>query len=134
MEYRDLTVGSTAQLELVVSERLVDDYARLTGDNNPVHLDEAFAVQSFFQRRVAHGLIGASLIGAVLGTKLPGPGSIYLSQTLQFKRPVYLGDTITAKVEVLEKRDLTQRVRLRTWVVNQTGQLVLDGSAEVLLK
>lgn len=134
MKYEELVIGAGAELELFVGPEVVEGYAKLIGDTNPVHLDDEYAAKSFFRKRVAHGMIGAGLISAALGTRLPGPGSIYLSQDIEFKRPVDIGDTITAKVEVLEKLDKQKKVTLRTWVENQDGQTVIDGRAVVIVR
>jgi 3-hydroxybutyryl-CoA dehydratase len=134
LTYAEIKIGDAATLSLVVDAGTVNSYARLTGDLNPVHLDEDYAARSFFKRRVAHGLLAAGLISAVLGMHLPGPGSVYLRQELDFKSPVFLGDTITAQVQVLEKFDRQEKIKLRTSVQNQDGRLVLDGSALVLFR
>lgn len=134
LAYDQIEVGQIEELSMLVSADKVEAYAHLVGDLNPVHLDEAFAAKTIFRRRIAHGLLPAGLISAVLGTRLPGPGAIYLSQDLEFKRPVYLEDSITAKVEVVEKYDQHKKVKLHTWVENQAGQTVLDGQALVLVR
>jgi 3-hydroxybutyryl-CoA dehydratase len=134
LTYGLIKVGDAAALSLVASAETVDHYARLTGDFNPVHVDEDYAARSFFKKRVAHGLIAAGLIGTVMGTRLPGPGTIYLRQELDFKSPVFLGETITAKVEVLEKFDRQEKIKLRTWVEKHDGRLVIAGSALVLFR
>jgi len=134
LTYGEIKIGDTAALSLVASAETVDGYARLTGDLNPVHLDEDYAARSFFKKRVAHGLLAAGLISAVLGTRLPGPGTIYLRQELDFKGPVFLGETITARARVLEKLDRQEKIKLRTWVENQDGRLVMDGSALILFR
>ena len=121
-------------MSLALSAEIVEQYAHLVGDTNPVHLDAEYAAKSFFKKRVAHGLLAGGLISAILGTKLPGPGAIYLSQEFEFKRPVDINETITAKVQVTEKLDRHKKVKLRTWVENQAGQVVLDGSALVLVR
>ncbi len=132
--YDQIEIGAAESLSLTVSAETVEQYARLVGDCNPVHLDEEFAAKSFFRKRVAHGMLAAGLVSAVLGTRLPGPGAIYLGQEIEFKRPVYLGDTITARAQVVEKEDKHKKVRLHTWVENQAGQVVLDGHASVLVR
>jgi 3-hydroxybutyryl-CoA dehydratase len=132
--YDDLQVGLAESLSLEITDAAVREYAALVGDTNPVHLDEAFAAKSFFKKRVAHGMLAGGLISAVLGTKMPGPGAIYLSQNFEFKRPVNIGETITARAEVMEKHDRHKKVTLRTWVENQSGEIVLDGSAVVLVR
>lgn len=134
LTYEQIGLGDSARLSLTVTAATVEAYAALVGDSNPVHLDEEFAAKSFFRRRVAHGMLAGGLISAVLGTRLPGPGAIYLSQDLEFKRPVYLDEVITAVAEVVEKQDKHKKIRLRTRVENQDGQTVLDGSALVLVR
>jgi 3-hydroxybutyryl-CoA dehydratase len=134
LTYAEIKIGDAASLSLIADDETVNHYARLTGDSNPVHLDEDYAARSFFKRRVAHGLLAAGLISAVLGTRLPGPGAVYLRQELDFKSPVFIGDTITAQVQVLEKIDRQEKIKLRTRVHNQDGRLVLDGSALVLFR
>ncbi|HEV2282558.1 MAG TPA: MaoC family dehydratase [bacterium] len=128
-----IEVGQRASLTRVISDDDIEAYARLTGDRNPLHLDEAFAIRSRFGRRVAHGLLSAGLISAVLGTRLPGPGAVYLQQTLRFVRPVYPGDTVTATVEVTAYREDRRVATLRTTCTDQGGATVLDGEAIVLL-
>jgi len=132
-EPQGISVGQRASLTRAISDGDITAFAEVTGDNNPLHLDEAFAARSRFGRRVAHGLLSAGLISAVLGTKLPGPGAVYLQQTLRFLRPVYPGDTLTAMVEVTAYRDDRRMATLRTTCTDQRGELVLDGEAVVLL-
>ncbi len=132
--YEELEAGAEASLSLEITDDLVRQYAALTLDTNPVHLDEEYAAKSFFKKRVAHGMIAGGLISAVLGTKMPGPGAIYLSQNFEFKRPVALGETITARVKIVQKHDRHKKIELRTWVENGEGQVVLDGAAAVLVR
>jgi 3-hydroxybutyryl-CoA dehydratase len=106
-------------------------FACITGDFNPLHVNEDYAKTTIFKGRIAHGILTAGLISAALGTKLPGPGSIYLSQTLKFKAPVKIGDTITAEIEVVEKIEEKSNVRLKTICKNQEGRVVIDGEAIV---
>jgi 3-hydroxybutyryl-CoA dehydratase len=125
-----LTVGDTAEFAKTVSESDVYLYAGVTGDFNPAHINEVYAGNTVFKRRIAHGMLTAGFISAVMGNKLPGPGTIYLKQELTFLAAVRIGDTITARVEVLEIME-KNRVRLRTYCVNQDGTMVLDGEALV---
>ena len=128
----ELSVGMTASVTTSYSEWDVLTFAAVTGDLNPAHVDEAFAQGTVFHGKVAHGLLTASLISAVLGTALPGPGTIYLSQDLQFRRPVRIGDTITATVEVTELLPEKNLARLKTTCANQRGEVVLEGTALVM--
>jgi len=126
-----LSVGDSTCLSKTIREVDVTVYAAISLDANPIHLDEEYARQTPFGRRIAQGMLSAGLISACIGTRLPGPGSIYLSQDLRFRKPVYLDDTITATVEVVALEE-KGRVRLRTTCTNQRGELVLDGEAVVL--
>lgn len=128
----ELALGMTASVTKTYGEWDILTFAAVTGDLNPAHVDEAFAQETIFQGKVAHGLLTASLISAVLGTALPGPGTIYLSQDLQFRRPVRIGDTVTAAVEVLELIPEKNLARLKTTCTNQRGEVVLEGTALVM--
>ncbi len=125
----ELKVGETAEFSKTVSESDVYLYAGVTGDFNPAHVNEAYARQTFFKTRIAHGMLTAGFISAILGTRLPGPGTIYLRQELNFLAPVHIGDTVTARVEVIEIMAERNRVRLKTTCVNQEGAHILDGEA-----
>ncbi len=127
----ELRVGDAASFSKTVSESDVYLFAGVTGDFNPAHIDEAYAEKTFFKTRIAHGVLAAGFVSAVLGTRLPGPGTIYLRQSLNFRAPVAIGDTITATVEVIEILKEKKRVRLSTVCVNQEGTVVLDGEAVV---
>jgi len=127
-------VGDTSSITKKISAADIQDFAMLVGDVNPVHMDEAFAGKTRFGRCIAHGMWGAALISAVLGTKLPGPGTVYLSQTLSFQAPIYPGDTVTARVTVTKVREDKQILTLETVCENQTGKTILKGEAVVLLE
>jgi 3-hydroxybutyryl-CoA dehydratase len=128
--FEDLTVGMVEKLSKTVSAADVVGFAELTGDRNPVHLSEHFAAKTPFGTRIAHGLYTASLISAVLGTRLPGPGAIYISQTLNFRAPVKIGDMVEVVVEVAELVLERRRARL-TCTCSVAGKVVLDGEALV---
>lgn len=128
--FEDLTVGMTERLSKTVAASDVVGFAEVTGDRNPIHLSEHFAAKTAFGRRIAHGLYTASLISAVLGTRLPGPGAIYISQTLNFRAPVKIGDTVDVAVTVVELIEKKFRARLAcTCSVGEAT--VLDGEAWV---
>jgi 3-hydroxybutyryl-CoA dehydratase len=127
----DLAIGRHAERRRVVTAAEIDAFAAVTGDENPVHLDEAFAARSQFGGRIAHGMLAAGFISAVLGNDLPGPGAVYLSQTLRFRRPVRIGDEVVATVEVTEINETRARVSLKT-VCTVAGEVVVDGEAVVL--
>ena len=125
--------GDTAETTRTIEQADVDAFAAVTGDHNPVHVDEAFAQQTRFGRRIAHGMLTASLISSVLANKLPGEGSVYLGQTLQFVAPVFPGDEITARVTVKDVREDKPIVKLETVCVNQRGETVIRGEATILV-
>jgi len=127
----EMNIGDTASLTKSVTDYDVYSMAGITGDFNPAHIDTMYAIDTAFKERIAHGVLSVSLISGVLGTQLPGPGVIFISQVCEFKRPVYVGDTITATVEVVKKDEARNRVWLRTTCCNQRGELVLDGEAEM---
>ncbi|MCG0278274.1 MAG: MaoC family dehydratase [Thermanaeromonas sp.] len=127
--FDEIQIGQKASLSKTITETDIYAFAGITGDFNPVHVDAEFAKKTIFKERIAHGLLTAGLISAVLGTKLPGPNSIYLKQELEFTAPVRIGDTITAEVEVLEKKPEKKILRLKTIAVNQKGDTVLRGEA-----
>jgi 3-hydroxybutyryl-CoA dehydratase len=127
----ELVLGQSAQFSKTISESDVYLYAGITGDFNPAHINQAYAEKTRFKTRIAHGMLTAGFISNLLGTQLPGPGSIYLQQTLNFKAPVVFGDTVTATVEVIEILIEKKRVRLKTICTNQEGTVVLDGEAIV---
>jgi 3-hydroxybutyryl-CoA dehydratase len=128
MKYEEIEVGHAGEVTKTFTEEDVVSFAGLSLDTNPVHLDEEYAAGTLFKRRIVHGMLSASLISAALATKCPGPGSIYLGQELSFQKPVYFGDTLTARVEVIEK--LAKRVVvLSTTVTNQNADVVINGKA-----
>jgi 3-hydroxybutyryl-CoA dehydratase len=126
----DLQPNLTAEYRKTLTEADVILFAGISGDNNPMHIDEEYAANTRFGGRIAHGMLSASLISTVIGTRLPGPGAIYMGQNLKFLKPVKIGDTVTALVTVLEVLQDKQRVRLQTecWV---KGEKVIDGDALV---
>jgi 3-hydroxybutyryl-CoA dehydratase len=126
-----IKVGEIAEFAKTVTETDVYLYAGITGDFNPAHVNEAYAKNTFFKTRIAHGMLTAGFISAILANQLPGPGTIYLKQELNFLAPVHMGDTITGRVEVLELIAERNRVRLKTSCTNQAGIIVLDGEALV---
>lgn len=128
-----LAVGMAAEMAKTVTETDVVLYAGITGDFNPVHVNDVEASQSRFGGRIAHGMLSAGFISAVLAMKLPGPGAIYLSQSLRFTKPVRPGDTVTARVEVREVVAEKRRVTLATTCTNQDGEVVIEGEALVLV-
>lgn len=130
--FDEINIGDSASIDHVLTKRDILLFAIMSGDVNPAHLDEEYAKSDLFHQIVAHGMWGASLISTVLGTKLPGPGTIYLSQSLSFLRPVLLGDRITAQVTVQEKHTEKSHVILACVCFNQKDVEVIRGIAEVI--
>ncbi len=128
---KKLKVGDRASLSRVFTEEDVMQFANISTDTNPIHLDEKYAATSFFGQRVVHGMLVASLFSALIGVKLPGKGSIYLGQKLIFKAPVAIGEQVTASVEIVKIREDKPIVTLRTLCVNKEEQVVIDGEAVV---
>lgn len=133
MKYSDISLGQTAEVVHTITEENIQVFGDLSGDYNPLHFNEEWAVKTIFKGRIAHGLLTASFISTAIGMKLPGPGTIYLGQKINFKHPVRIGDTITARVEVIDKNDDKQQITLNTICTNQEGRVVLDGEALITL-
>lgn len=129
-----LNIGDNASISKTITDEDIFAFAEVTGDHNPVHLNDEYAAKTRFGGRIAHGMLSASLISAVLANKLPGAGSVYLSQTLKFVKPVFPDDTVTARVTVTEIRDDKPIVKLETVCLNQRDETVLQGEATVLVQ
>lgn len=126
-----LNIGDTATRTKTITDEDVRAFAAVSGDKNPIHLDEGFAANTRFGKRIAHGMLSASLISAVLANDLPGQGSIYMGQTLKFVAPVFIGDEITARVTVTSVRDDKPIAKLETVCVNQRNEIVIKGEATI---
>ncbi len=129
--FDELSVGQTAQMSRVVGTADIEAFSEVSGDINPVHLDDDYAKATPFGERIAHGMLSGAYISAVLGTKLPGPGAIYLSQSLRFRRPVKVGDVVIARATVKELDAARGRVTLET-ICEVDGKTVVDGEAVVI--
>ena len=130
--FEDLSIGQTASFGKTITEADIVLFAAVTGDTNPLHQNEEYAKDSIFGERIAHGMLAAGLITKVMGTQLPGPGTIYLSQSLRFRKPVRIGETVTATVEITALNAEKHRVTLRT-VCAVKGEPVLEGEALVVV-
>jgi acyl dehydratase len=130
--YDEISIGQTASYSKLIAEKDIQLFAAVSGDVNPVHLDEAFAANTPFKGRIAHGMLTGAVISAAIAIELPGPGTIYLGQTLRFRLPVKIGDTVTVQLEVTGKRDDKKFVTLDCKVTNQDGKTVATGVAEVM--
>jgi len=130
--FEDLSVGQSASMGKTITEADILMFAAVSGDTNPVHLNAEYAAGTMFKQRIAHGMLSAGLISAVLGTQLPGPGTIYLGQTLKFRAPVKIGDTVTATVTVASLDAEKKRATLAT-VCTVGGKPVIEGEASVMV-
>lgn len=128
----DIFLGQEADLISLVKEEDINTFSRVTGDTNPIHIDDKFAKKSIFKKKIAHGFLSASYISAVIGTKLPGPGCIYVRQSLRFLAPVFPGDEIITKVKVKSITIPKKRIILETFC-SRSDKKVLDGEAEILV-
>jgi acyl dehydratase len=125
--YDDLTVGQRASFTKTVTDADLGHFIAITGDTNPLHVDEPFASQTFFGGRIAHGMLSASLFSTLVGLHLPGIGAIYRSQTLEFLRAVHIGDTLTAWFEITGVDPAAERIDIASWIENQRGERVVEG-------
>ena len=130
--FEDLTIGQSAETTKIVGAADVEAFAAVSGDTNPVHLDEAYAMTTPFQGRIAHGMLSGAYISAMLGTKLPGPGAIYLTQSLRFRRPVKIGDPVVTRVKVQALDERRAHATLTT-ICQVDGKTVVDGEAVVMV-
>jgi 3-hydroxybutyryl-CoA dehydratase len=133
VKYGEIFVGRQASFAKTVTEHDIYAFAGVSGDFNPLHVDEEFGKKTRFKGRIAHGILGASFISTVIGTLLPGIGALYLGQELRFTLPVRVGDTLTTTAEVTEMRDDKKIITLKTVVTNQKGEVVIDGKAAVMV-
>jgi len=125
--YNDLKVGQTAFLQKTITQEDLSLFIKITGDENPLHVDNDFARQTFFSQRIAHGMLSASLFSTLVGMHLPGVGAIYKSQTLKFIRPVFLGDTLKACFEIIAIDPVEEQIEIKSWIENQDGETVIAG-------
>ena len=132
MDFENLKIGMKESISKTITETDIILYSGISLDCNPVHLNKEYAEASRFKKRIAHGMLTVGLISAVLGTKLPGEGTIYLEQNLKFKQPVYLGDTITATCEIIDIIKEKRKVILSTICINQDEKIILTGEAKVM--
>lgn len=132
MEINEIEIGMSESYSQTISESDVKAYAGISGDRNPVHMDEEYAEKSRYKKRIAHGMISSSFFSALFGTKLPGPGCVYVNQSLNFKRPVYIGDTVTAIITVTKIDEIKNRVYFDT-VCKVKNKTVIDGKAELYI-
>ena len=131
--FEDLAIGQKASLKKTITQKDLDYFIAITGDLNPLHVDDSFAGQTFFGQRIAHGMLSASLFSTMVGMHLPGVGAIYKSQTLEFMHPVFLGDTVTAWFEITAIDMTSEEICMNSWIENQDGKTVIQGQTTVTL-
>lgn len=134
LKYSDLSIGDVFEKKEIVTAEKVETFAEITGDDNPLHLDEEFAKTTIFGRRIAHGVLGIGFISAVLGRHFPGPGTIYLQQKATFRKPVYIDEEVTVKVEIIDKIPEKFRLLLSTEVIKENGTVAVEGEALVIFR
>lgn len=130
--FNEIKIGEQCQRIHKVTEQDLESFAKASGDTNPIHLNEEYAATTQFKQRIAHGMFSGGLISALLASELPGPGTVYLGQDLQFKRPIYIGDTLTVQLTVSELHDKKPFVTLKCRVTNQDNKPVVTGTAKVM--
>lgn len=126
------SIGMRATIEQTITDADIKSFAGISGDHNPVHISDEYAEKSRYKKRIAHGFLSASFFSAIFGTKLPGAGCVYVSQSLNFKKPVYIGDTVTASVEIIDIDRANSRIRFKT-ECHVKSRLVIDGVAEIFI-
>ncbi|AEX84922.1 enoyl-CoA hydratase [Marinitoga sp. 1135] len=134
MKYDEIKLGQIYEVKRKITAHMVETFAEITGDKNPVHLDEEYASKTIFKKRIAHGILSVGLISAVLGMEFPGPGTIYMKQDTKFLKPIYIDEEITIKITVKEKIEAKSRLLLTTQIFNENGDIAVDGEALVLFK
>ncbi|WP_100183496.1 MaoC family dehydratase [Candidatus Nitrosotenuis aquarius] len=134
MTFESIKLGQTVQFEIKIDEITLNDFAKLSGDYNPLHMDDDYAKSTKFEKRVCHGMLLASYLSRLVGMHLPGKNALYFSQTLNFRLPCFIDDQIVIKGEVIEKHETTKIITLKTTIANQTGKCLIDGLAKVLVR
>lgn len=132
--FDEIILGSKAKFTIRIDEKIIDKFAMISGDYNPLHMDEKYAVTTDFKNRICHGMLLASFFSRLVGMYLPGMNALYFSQTLNFQAPCFVGDTITIEGEVIDKSAATRIVTLKTTVYNQLGKCLVDGTAKVIVR
>lgn len=132
--FEEIEIGSKYSFEVTISEELEEDFAKISGDHNPLHMDEQYAQKTKFGKRVCHGMLLASFFSRLVGMYLPGKNALYFSQNLNFVGPCFIGDKITVNGEVFDKSEATRMIKLRTTINNQERKLLVEGTAQVLVR
>ncbi|WP_448523540.1 MaoC family dehydratase [Pseudothermotoga sp.] len=134
MKFSEVRIDQEYSASFTISDEMVKTFAEITGDKNPVHLDEEYAKNTRFKKRICHGMLVASLISKVLGMDFPGPGTILVRQQLSYRAPVFVGETVKVHAKVIDKKEEKQRLILQTNVIKSDGTVAIEGQAEVLIE
>ena len=132
--FDEIEIGLTKQFQITITEPIVDNFAKLTGDFSPIHMDEDYASTTTFQKRVVHGMLLASFLSKIDGMYLPGKHALYFSQSLDFRHPCFLGDTITISSVVIDKSSSTKILKIESKITNQDGKILLSGIGRVIVR
>ena len=132
--FDEIEIGLTKQFQITITESMVDNFAKLTGDFSPIHMDEDYASTTTFQKRVVHGMLLASFLSKIDGMYLPGKHALYFSQSLDFRHPCFLGDTITISSVVIDKSSSTKFLKIESKITNQDGKILLSGIGRVIVR
>ena len=134
LSYNDISIGQQESFIIKITESMVEQFSNLSGDLNPLHMDNQFAESSSFKKRIVHGMLLASFFSQLIGMKLPGKNALYFSQTLNFRSPCYIDDQIEVVGEVIEKSDSTQIITVSTTIFNKTKTCLIDGIAKIIVR
>ena len=134
LKYNDIFIGQQERFMINITESMVEKFSNLSGDLNPLHMDNQFAESSSFKKRIVHGMLLASFFSQLIGMKLPGKNALYFSQTLNFRSPCYIDDQIEVVGEVIEKSDSTQIITVSTTIFNKTKTCLIDGIAKIIVR
>jgi acyl dehydratase len=132
MTFEEIQIGDTAEYSKKMTRKIVDTFAQISGDDNPLHVDREYGAKSRFGANIVHGMLASALICRVLGVQLPGEGTIHVSQSLKFIKPIYIGETVTARITVTEKNVENKRIKMKTIILNNDGEEATVGEAEVI--
>lgn len=131
--FDSINVGINYEFKIIITEKLISDFSVISGDFNPLHMDENYATKTKFKKRVCHGMLLASFFSRIVGMYLPGKNALYFSQILNFISPCFINDEITVKGEIIDKNDATKIITVKTSIINQKNELILDGEAKVMV-
>ena len=132
--FEDIKIGQSKDFQIVINEEMVENFAKVSGDFNPLHMNEVYAKETKFGRRICHGMLLASFFSRLVGMYLPGVNALYFSQNLNFVNPCYIGDNVTVSGEVIDKSEATRIIKLKTIVKNEQEKLLVEGTAQVIVR